>query len=142
MSFIYVLETDDLPYFKLGYTKDIAKRVGDLATGLPFDVEVRLFVTATRDDERQCHQLLKPYRKRNEWYCATPAVISFVDDLEFAADEDGGVAGGARSLPDAATRCRSKAAPQLAERVLVGGAAVTNSGDEGGEGFEPPPSSV
>jgi len=93
MSFIYVLETDDLPYFKLGYTKDIAKRVGDLATGLPFDVEVRLFVTATRDDERQCHQLLKPYRKRNEWYCATPAVISFVDDLEFAADEDGGVAG-------------------------------------------------
>lgn len=91
-GWIYVLETDDIPYFKLGYATDLGKRISDLATGLPFDVEIRMFVGATQDEERQCHRLLRPYRKKGEWYCASPAVIAFVTDLEFAKEDHGSVA--------------------------------------------------
>ena len=110
-GWVYVLETDDIPYFKLGFTTDLGKRIGDLATGLPFDIEVRLIVSGTRSEERRCHRLLNPYRKRNEWYCATPEVIAFVDDLEFARQDHDSITNWLKGYRMPAPMCVDSQAP-------------------------------
>ncbi len=55
-------------YFKIGYTKDFAKRLAVIQYGVPFEVSVIATIEGTYKDERRLHRQLRQFRLRGEWY--------------------------------------------------------------------------
>ena len=67
---VYVIRLGDTNYFKVGMTTDINGRIATLQTATPFDLH--LIAAAAHKNaytiEHDIHELLKPYRVRNEWF--------------------------------------------------------------------------
>jgi hypothetical protein len=67
-SGVYVVEAGETGLFKIGYAKDIQKRLADLQTGCPFKLKLFGTIPGGRDMERTMHILYKPYRTSGEWF--------------------------------------------------------------------------
>jgi hypothetical protein len=67
-EFVYVLKAG--PYFKIGRTNDITKRIAQISLQMPFKVE--LFKVINTDDshclEEFLHEQWKQYRTNGEWF--------------------------------------------------------------------------
>ena len=88
IGILYVIELSDdlLPeeacsLLKIGFTRDMPKRMADLKTGIPFDHDVTWRFRVRRSAEKHVHRLLKPYQHKREWYRDCNQVQDFLEDL-------------------------------------------------------------
>lgn len=56
------------PYTKVGITSDVRGRMSGLETHNPFPMRIWGTISGDRNLERQLHQELAAYRRRNEWF--------------------------------------------------------------------------
>lgn len=71
MSHLYIIHAKGAGKVKIGISKHPGKRIKQLQTGNPFDLEFLLILEGRADLERELHQCLKRYRSRNmkgEWF--------------------------------------------------------------------------
>lgn len=67
-EFVYVLRSG--PYFKIGRTTDISKRIAQLKIQLPFEVELFKVINTNYSNqvERDLHKLYAHARVNGEWF--------------------------------------------------------------------------
>jgi hypothetical protein len=72
---------------KVGWTRDLARRLPSLNTGSWQPLHVYATLPAFQAEERVAHAQLKPYRVRGEWYERGPA-FDVLTDLALAREAD------------------------------------------------------
>lgn len=72
---IYLIAIDDLGLCKIGYAKNVRRRIATLQTGCPF--AYRLIAEREGDEalERSIHRAAASYRKRGEWFTLCDSVV-------------------------------------------------------------------
>lgn len=76
-GFVYFARTRKA--IKIGYAKDVAKRVAALQVGNANKLRVVLELPGTERDERQIHWLFEEHRMRGEWFRPDPFVLASID---------------------------------------------------------------
>lgn len=69
-GFVYFLlcENGGEDFLKIGYAKDVRKRVAQLQTGSPFPLELMGYIAGNFETERSIHRECKRQRKFGEWF--------------------------------------------------------------------------
>jgi len=94
----YAAQAGEGGYVKVGYSRIAAlSRVHALQQASPFKIALIAAWRGFKEDERQAHIALTPYRFRNEWYHPHPAVFAYVSAAAerakvVMADEQGMIA--------------------------------------------------
>lgn len=65
---VYVLSAVGSGRVKVGFTTDLSKRIEDMSTGCPFDLEVMAFIGGGRLLEQTLHEALSLHHARREWF--------------------------------------------------------------------------
>ena len=72
MSWIYFIRAEDTLKVKIGFAKDVGKRMESLQSGNPGELSLIAKTTATLGEEKELHDILKRERPdlhvRGEWY--------------------------------------------------------------------------
>jgi hypothetical protein len=55
-------------YTKIGKANNPEKRIKELQTGCPEDLELKLIIEGNEEKERKIHKVLEKYRIRGEWF--------------------------------------------------------------------------
>lgn len=71
---VYFATARELGMVKIGYAKDVSRRLSFLQTGCPAKLEMEAVIDGGKDLERSLHEVFRPYRKRGEWFDLAPAV--------------------------------------------------------------------
>lgn len=78
---IYAIRVDR--FIKIGMTYDLPRRVRQLQTSLPWELEVMGCTIAKPQTERLIHKHLKPHNVRGEWFepeAATLRIVRFITE--------------------------------------------------------------
>lgn len=74
---IYFVQTNDNQYIKIGYAKDVTKRLDALQTGSPIGVKVLATQPGDHKIEYALHQKFAYCRVRREWFRAAPGLVEY-----------------------------------------------------------------
>lgn len=80
-GFIYSIG-DGSGLVKIGWSVDPIKRLAFLKTSSPLDLKLVGIIPGTREQEREIHTLLRPWRVRREWFRYAGAVAEFVKRMQ------------------------------------------------------------
>lgn len=67
-SYVYFVEAKNLGLVKIGFSKDPSKRLKDLQTGSPDELEGLFTFPGTKQKEKELHRKLHRFRVRGEWF--------------------------------------------------------------------------
>ena len=69
-GFVYLVEAVGMQRYKIGYSKEVYKRVSSIQTSTPFEISVlyRYFSTDAPQLEKLLHEYYDAYRIRGEWF--------------------------------------------------------------------------
>lgn len=67
---IYVVRAMGTNLYKIGFTSrdDFEKRLSELQTSSPFDLEILLYIDGDQKDEKTIHDALSGFRQKREWF--------------------------------------------------------------------------
>lgn len=78
VGFIYVIQMDGFPIYKIGRSVDVPKRLGQIGIQLPFPY--RLIYAYRVPDvelfERKIHEIHAKYRLNGEWFLLTECLLA------------------------------------------------------------------
>lgn len=82
LSNVYFIECEG--FIKIGYAKDLARKVSNTQVGNPFKVKLLASFKTTRphDDEATLHRMFKFYRVRGEWFRLPNNFISWLAESD------------------------------------------------------------
>jgi len=75
---IYFIRIKDQPYVKIGFSKDVEKRLKQLQTSSPFDLEIIYTEFAAIEREKQLHEKYKEYQVKGEWFNISGDLEKFI----------------------------------------------------------------
>jgi hypothetical protein len=79
-GFVYLLaEADQSAHYKIGYSKDVVRRVDELREEWP-QILLLSYWPGTRRDEQTLHVLCKSTRVRGEWFALTDSQFRSITD--------------------------------------------------------------
>lgn len=67
-SWVYFVQAEGTPHFKIGVTGDIKARVKAIQTGCPYNVIVREIYQGGENLESQFHEIFRAFRGCGEWF--------------------------------------------------------------------------
>jgi len=71
-SYVYAIRATATHHFKIGYTKDPARRLKALQVGAPFPLEIfGIWIVPSQNIERQIHKKFGAFRTQGEWFDMT-----------------------------------------------------------------------
>lgn len=77
-GYVYFIGRNYEEPVKIGFSLNPWARAKELATGNPDEMSVLAAIKAPRDCEREIHELLASFRRKNEWFELPPAIASVV----------------------------------------------------------------
>lgn len=88
---IYYIKAVKKPLWKIGYViNDPARRLSDIQTAVPYDVELIALLDGTKDDEKRIHNDYEEYKRKvagTEWFELTEMeYIKLLTRFQFGAD--------------------------------------------------------
>jgi hypothetical protein len=67
-KYLYVIQSEDSDYIKIGRTNNPKKRLSDLQSGNPNKLSYLILLKGKGYLEKSIHEDLKSYRVRGEWF--------------------------------------------------------------------------
>lgn len=77
--FVDAFEADKAAFFKIGWSREPAKRVRHLQTGCPFRLRLRGSISGGPADEQALHRAFAPWATGGEWFRAAPELAGLID---------------------------------------------------------------
>ena len=77
-EFVYLIT--DGPLVKIGYSKDVDRRLRDLQTSTGHNLSVTAYMKGTRQDEKALHRRFKAHRAKGEWFRIEGRLADFMAD--------------------------------------------------------------
>jgi DNA-binding XRE family transcriptional regulator len=74
---IYFIQHTD--FIKIGYTKEIHKRLNQLQVSCPVKLKILGLIQGTCDDEAKYHNMFNHIHSHGEWFSANQDLIDFID---------------------------------------------------------------
>jgi hypothetical protein len=71
---VYFFRAGD--FVKIGFSKSVEGRLRTIQTGCPLDVSILGFVEGDVRDEQEIQKRFRKHHHRNEWFNATPELLS------------------------------------------------------------------
>ncbi len=68
-------------YVKIGYTRDITKRMSSIQTGNPLVLELLALIKGNNKKEKQLHYDFSVYHKHGEWFEYTGTLVTFIENI-------------------------------------------------------------
>jgi DNA-binding XRE family transcriptional regulator len=78
---IYLISYDN-QFLKIGYTKNITKRLSQLQTSIPIKLEVLHLIDGDITLEKRLHILFKDLRTQGEWFNFDNSILEYFVDKE------------------------------------------------------------
>jgi DNA-binding XRE family transcriptional regulator len=78
---IYLISYDN-QFLKIGYTKNITKRLSQLQTSIPIKLEVLHLIDGDITLEKKLHFLFKDLRTQGEWFNFDNSILEYFVDKE------------------------------------------------------------
>ena len=78
---IYLISYDN-QFLKIGYTKNITKRLSQLQTSIPIKLEVLHLIDGDIALEKKLHFLFKDLRTQGEWFNFDNSILEYFEDKE------------------------------------------------------------
>jgi len=78
---IYLISYDN-QFLKIGYTKNITKRLSQLQTSIPIKLEVLHLIDGDITLEKKLHFLFKDLRTQGEWFNFDNSILEYFEDKE------------------------------------------------------------
>lgn len=79
---VYFIGNQSHKWVKIGYTKSLGKRIGDIQVGCPFPVEVLRVINSDGDNvrklEKSLHRKFRDYRMNGEWFRLSDEIMQFM----------------------------------------------------------------
>lgn len=69
---------NEFPYVKIGYSKNVNRRIAELQAANPFEVYVIGVICGDRGEEASLHNRFQEYQYRNEWYHLSDEIKIFI----------------------------------------------------------------
>jgi len=74
-GFIYFVQGETGGPIKIGYAKDVKKRINTLQTGYPDTLILLLAIPGNLNDEQKIHEELAEFRLRGEWFKPDQSIL-------------------------------------------------------------------
>ena len=81
-SYIYVVMAESTNKVKIGFAKDVKKRLKSLATGCPYELKLITSFPASMQYEKEIHKKFSKHRSRGEWFDYKDEIVAWVDSLK------------------------------------------------------------
>jgi predicted GIY-YIG superfamily endonuclease len=84
---VYIMGNDEFGIYKIGLTKNLAKRFGQIKTGMPFTIKIIHWIECgAREDayslERNLHNMMRAKRMEGEWFTLTDSDLAELKRIE------------------------------------------------------------
>jgi hypothetical protein len=86
-GFVYFIQGESGGPIKIGYAKDVSRRIAEIQTGFPDNLICLTFFPGNIPMEQLIHKDLKQYWLRGEWYKPDPFVLKKMKAYEKRANE-------------------------------------------------------
>ena len=73
---IYFIKLND--FVKIGFSDDVSKRVAQLQTSSPYNLDVLCIIEGDYDKEKELHELFKQYSARGEWFYLSEEILEYI----------------------------------------------------------------
>lgn len=80
-GYIYFIQMDRIGPIKIGFTKDIGKRLVGLQTGSPYPLNLLCLFPGIEEDEKEIHNCYYPLRLEGEWFLPHPLILKDINRL-------------------------------------------------------------
>lgn len=123
---IYFIRSHCKQFIKIGYTKDLDRRVKEFQTATPKKIKVLGVIDGTTTTESSLHELFKKYRETGEWFrnqgdvkALQMLLTNGCDDCPYELSSVRGIQKSIAWLrtKQAANRQAAKGKPQLKKRL-------------------------
>ena len=78
-GYIYFIQMGDVGPIKIGFTKDIGKRILSLQTSIPYPLKLLCFFPGNEDMEKKIHSCLPEIRIEGEWFLPHPLLLREIE---------------------------------------------------------------
>lgn len=68
-------------FIKIGYTRSMGSRIGNLQTISPYPLEILRVISGTRKDETAVHKRFADLLERGEWFRPGEALLAYIQEL-------------------------------------------------------------
>lgn len=82
---VYFIEAGPGGPIKIGSSHDVARRMANMQTAMPFDLRTLATISGANRAESELHRRFKHLRIRGEWYRAEPDLVALIAALRVAA---------------------------------------------------------
>jgi hypothetical protein len=87
-SAVYVLMSEgERPLVKIGVSAELRRRLGKHLIASPVELKLLLAYDGDRAEEKRVHRLFRSDRVKGEWFRASPAILSWVDQKRTELNE-------------------------------------------------------
>ncbi|WP_373886334.1 GIY-YIG nuclease family protein [Sphingobium sp. CFD-2] len=112
-SLVYFIQRGEDGPIKIGFTRNLKRRLGDFAVSIPEPVHLRLAIRGSRDVERHYHATFAAHRIMGEWFKPSKEIL---DAIRCMAQEglDASMRPGRREVRPAYLRAKKLAGGKVA----------------------------
>ena len=83
---VYVIQAKGTPRYKIGYARDIKRRIRRLQTGCPYPIGVvNCIEDGDRDLEAMAHDIWAAHRVQGEWFELPEGAVSYLQGADSSA---------------------------------------------------------
>ena len=80
-SQVYFMHAKNLGLVKIGFSKNVERRLTTLQTSCPDELELLKTIPGGRSVEEELHSRFEDYRQTGEWFKASPELIQYISSL-------------------------------------------------------------
>lgn len=77
-GYVYFIQAGRKGRIKIGWSSNVAKRLGNLQTACPEDLELLHSEPGTGRDERDLHNRFRQFHWRGEWFTPNSAIFNYI----------------------------------------------------------------
>jgi len=81
-GFIYFVRMENMGPIKIGFTKNVRKRLYSLNTSTPFPLQLLLSYPADEEEEEEIHDGLREIRLNGEWFLPHPFLLKEIEQIK------------------------------------------------------------
>lgn len=80
-GYVYFIQMDRIGPIKIGFTKDVAKRILHLQVSSPYPLRVLCLFPGTEETERELHECYKDMKLEGEWFLPHPVILKDIEEI-------------------------------------------------------------
>jgi len=88
-GYIYFIQMGEIGPIKIGFTKDVKKRLFFLQTATPYSLRLLCVFPGNEEMEREIHTCLGDIRLRGEWFLPHPFLLRAIEEEERINKQNG-----------------------------------------------------